>query len=161
MEKKRGLFLVGLVFLILIGGNIYTYLGEAEAGVSGFSIKNFPDKIINLNFSTIAFFGQWVLLIIAILLFLRHRRKGENPKPIKVERKKGRTDTDLDSFYKLLKKRGELKLSEVSKAFEIENDRALGWGKILENQNLASLEYPAFSEPEIKIKEVKNGKEEK
>jgi hypothetical protein len=54
---------------------------------------------------------------------------------------------------------GELKISVIAKAFGISKDQALEWGKILENQNLASVEYPAFSEPEIKAKN-KNGKKE-
>ena len=53
-----------------------------------------------------------------------------------------------------MKEKTSLSTATVAKAFLISKEQALEWGKILEEHNLASIEYPAFSDPEITIEEV-------
>ena len=163
MSKRGNFIIVFLILLFIAIGNIYIYFSKMRISIMGFSVKNVGFGIFTglktLDFSTIAFIVQWLLILIVVIFFyvkfLKHKKEEEGKKSvINVERKKGtdKAETDLDTFYNLLKEKKHIKISDVSKIFKIDNEKALEWCKILENHELASIEYPAFSEPEIEIK---------
>ncbi len=64
-----------------------------------------------------------------------------------------RTETQLDVLYDLLENYETLKLSYITKTFNIEKDEALEWCNILVEHGLAELSYPAFGEPVLKKKQ--------
>jgi len=107
------------------------------------------------DLSTIVFVVQWILAIVIILIpILSHVKKQKEIKVIssQIKRKQSKSSTDLDALYSILKEKKNLKISTISKLFSISKEKSLEWGKILENNNLAIIEYPAFSEPELDIK---------
>ncbi len=68
----------------------------------------------------------------------------------------GSYETDLDKLYALLQQRQMLRVTEVAKAFSISKEEAEEWGKILKEQDLAELYYPAVGEMEIRWKKSKS-----
>ena len=127
--------------------------------MSGQFIKEIPKLPYNMNLSVIAFVTQWLILIIVIVIsyskFLKHKKEEHirvSYEQVK-ERTAGRSKTDLDVLYDILKDKKVLTLSTIAKIFKIQKEKALEWAKILENYGLGQIEYPAFSEPEIRITE--------
>ncbi|HLD15785.1 MAG TPA: hypothetical protein VJB94_04385 [Candidatus Nanoarchaeia archaeon] len=74
---------------------------------------------------------------------------------LKVTAKLIKHETDFDRLYNLVKKRGAMKLSEVSKEFNISKKQAEEWGQILEDHELIELYYPVIGEPELRWKKSK------
>lgn len=62
-------------------------------------------------------------------------------------------ETDMDKLYRLLQKFKTVKLSEIRGVFNIDNDKAEEWAKILDEHKLAVLYYPSFGEPELRWKQ--------
>ncbi len=158
MGKKRDFFIVLLILMFLAASNTLVYSDKTNIKVSGFSIKNVYDKLMKLDMSTIIFVIQWFLVLVVVIIFyinfLKKRRK-EKAKPVNmnVKKKTGTdVDTDLDILYNLLKQKKRLKISVIAKTFKVNNEKALEWSRILENNDLVKIEHFAFSEPEVEIK---------
>lgn len=154
MGKRGSFIIVSLILLLIAFGNVFIYF--EKAGMSTFAIKDITAKLIQYDLSTIIFVAQWVLIFLIVVIFFvkfLRRKKGDRAKhmEIKVEERRG-TGTDLDTLYNLLQEKKNLKISEIARIFKITNDKALEWCRILENHELVSTEYPAFSEPEVEIK---------
>ena len=114
--------------------------------------------------SLIAFIIQWVILLLVVILaymkFLK-KRKAEQEKIVNftIPAPKSKAETHIDVFYRLLMEKKSLSAGAIAKVFNISKEKALEWGKILEDQDLASIEYPDFSDAEIKRKEEERKKE--
>jgi hypothetical protein len=65
------------------------------------------------------------------------------------------TETDFDKLLVLLQQFGKLKISEIAYAFEIDRKKAEEWARIMEENGIALLHYPAFGEEELRKKELK------
>jgi hypothetical protein len=59
-------------------------------------------------------------------------------------------ETDFDILYNLVQSKGMLKLSEVTRMFNITRKKAEDWVQILEEHNLIKIYYPAMGEPELR-----------
>lgn len=159
MIKKRGLIAI-VIFVI------------APLALALIKMPNLPSKISSeaissiftpseINVSYVIFIIQWLVLlliiVIAFMKFLKHmKREKIDPPSSKIIQKKTRSETNLDILYNLLKTKKSLKLKTISKFFKITKEKALEWAKILENHELATIEYPAFTDPEVKINEKEN-----
>lgn len=170
MAKRGEIISVIIIVGILASLNLFLYLSKGNFSYSNFSgmaISEIPKLPQGINFSVIAFVVQWgLLLLIVIIAYLRHlKHKKEEDIKInysKIKTSKGKSSTDLDVLYDLLKNKKRLKINIIAKTFKITNDKALEWAKILENSELGVIEYPAFNEPEIRLKEEnENGGEGK
>ena len=64
--------------------------------------------------------------------------------------------TDLDKMYAVLEEKGKLTIGEIAMIFNISKEQAEEWGKILKDQELATLHYPAVGEPELIWKKLRN-----
>ena len=64
--------------------------------------------------------------------------------------------TDLDKLYQALEERGKININEIALIFGISKEQAEEWGKILKDQELATLHYPAVGEPELIWKKLKS-----
>src|SRR3989344_2120591 len=163
MVKAKSLAVI-MLFMIIFGAiNIYLFANKegklSYTTMSGQFIKEIPKLPYNMNLSVIAFVTQWLILIIVIVIsyskFLKHKKEEHirvSYEQVK-ERTAGRSKTDLDVLYDILKDKKVLTLSTIAKIFKIQKEKALEWAKILENYGLGQIEYPAFSEPEIRITE--------
>ena len=103
-----------------------------------------------------------MVISIVITLYIRFIKKRkiqeEEIKIISYLTKKKENETDLDVLYNILKEKKELRASIIAGVFKIPNDKAVEWGKILEEKSLVEIDYPTFSEPRIIFKD--NEKEE-
>ena len=61
----------------------------------------------------------------------------------------------MDRLYDTIKKRGAVKLSEVSGGFKINKKQAEEWANILEKYGLIEIYYPVLGEPELRWKKSK------
>jgi hypothetical protein len=59
-------------------------------------------------------------------------------------------ETDFDILYNLIQSKGKLKISEVTKMFNIDRKKAEEWVQILEEHSLVKIYYPAMGEPEVR-----------
>ena len=171
MANKRGIYLSVILLIILSSFNIFLFINNSSLSfnsISGNLIKDFPKLPIGMNISTIAFIINWIVIIIIIIITISKLMKGTKNDEIqisfdRIKNKKSRSETDLDILYNLLIEKKSLSVGAISKTFKINKDKALEWGKILENYDLARIEYPTFSEPEIRIydkNEIKEKQEE-
>ena len=166
---KRGFVVIFLIVIVLGGLNLFLYFdqgGVSYAALSGMVVDELNVNLNpNINLSTIIFISQWVLLMLIVLIAFVKHLKGRKSEAVRInyselKNKKTKANTDLDILYKILKDRKKLKVSVIASTFKITREQALEWGRILENYNLASIEYPAFSQPEIILKEKKVKHEE-
>jgi len=166
--KKRGLITIIIFILIFSTVNLFLFSNKnsfSYSSISGKFIKepiNLPEGI---TISKIAFAIQWVILLIILIFAYVRFRKHQKEEKIRInlseiKRKKSRSETELDILYNLLKEKKKLRIKTIARVFKIPKEKALDWGKILENSELVKIEYPAFSDPEVKLNEKeKKGKE--
>ena len=98
--------------------------------------------------------GAWIFFIIFFLIvFIRDRVLSKREmKRLNVSKRGGKYKTRLDILYEILKENKKIKIKIIAKAFEVSNDKAMEWCKILESGHLASIEYPGFmGDPEIRL----------
>ena len=158
--RKRGFIVTIIIVLIIASLNLFLFFKERDTYNSVFSgmVTKEISENFNLNLPLLAFIAQWVILLIIIFIagmrFLKHKRQEETAikevYPL-LRKEKKKSETDLDLLYDLLKEKKELSTGTISKLFKISKEKALEWGKILEDHELAIIEYPAFDDPEIRI----------
>ncbi len=110
----------------------------------------------------------WITLALLISLFalssLLRLYNSYSKNRVKVDEEKDKTirgikrsvvdktnkyNTDIDTLYELINKKGKLTISEVCKGFGVTKEMAEEWGKILEEHDLIRLNYPPFGELEL------------
>jgi len=164
MTKKIGVMLMGLFVLVFSSVNLFLYFNKGEKSYSVLSGNIIQWQVISgMNISLIAFITQWIILLLIVFFsynkFLKEK-KDEDVKEIGISSvtEIGNLETELDVLYKLLKEKRRLSIGAVAKAFNIKKEKALEWARILEDYEIVTIEYPAFNDPEIEIKEkiVKN-----
>jgi len=179
MVKKRGFAIIIAFVLILSSLNLFMFFNNgflSYSTLSGMFVKeinigninfNIPFEIpFEMNLSLLIFILQWLVLLLILIIayrgFLKHKKHEVLTVDYhEIRKKKTRSETDLDIFYDLLKNKKSLSTKTIAKLFGISKEKALEWGKILENHELAVIEYPTFNDPEIKIKEEKHEEEVK
>lgn len=170
IKGERKLFLrvfvvVVLIFFINIGA-FFIKFGDIDdgseainqTGFTGLSVgKDVADLYISLPFvSKIFLMVQWgLLLLLLIYVGFRDKEVSKNQNELAgldLNQIRKKSETDLDALYTLLKQKQQLRVATVSKAFDIKEDLAMEWGKILESGELAYIDYPKFGGPLIRIK---------
>ncbi|MEK6917707.1 MAG: hypothetical protein AABW51_02055 [Nanoarchaeota archaeon] len=161
MEKKKVTpVIMGVFIAVFFGLNFFLYFSKksGRAPISGAVIGgNLP---LGINMTLLAFILQWVILLVVVIFaytkFLKHRKEEEEKiKDFVIPSPKSKAETNFDVFYNLLKDKKSLNTSTIATAFSISKEQALEWGKILEEHDLVSIEYPAFSDPEVIVTEEK------
>jgi len=164
---------VVLIFFINIGA-FFIKFGDIDdgseavnqTGLTGFSVgRDVADLYLSLPFvSKIFLMVQWgLLLLLLIYVGFRDKEVTKNKNELAgldLNQIRKKSETDLDALYTILKQKQQLRITTVSKAFDIKEDLAMEWGKILEAGKLAYIDYPKFGGPMIKIK-TKEEPEEK
>ena len=155
---------VTALILLLIVNVIYLF-NKFKSYISDIASKSFLE-ILQSIYNIIPSKDKIGVLVQMLILFgtsagfivhsLKKSRKSKIPKlPFKVL-KKSKTRTDLDNLYKILQDRKEVSVGDIERTFEISNDIAMDWCKILENAELAMIDYPTFKKPILRIPEVEN-----
>lgn len=156
-SNKGGLKIGWMIVFVLFALNLWTFISKYNTfGVSGNAIGSAYAAPPVLTTDMIIFIAQWaILIILVIFLYLRHARRVrmEHTK-INLSQyeklKNVRGGTDIDVLFSVLQENKEIGLSTVESLFKVNSEKALKWCKVLEEHNLASIYYPAFSEPIIR-----------
>lgn len=165
-KLKTSVFFMGFFILLVFGLSIFFFVrGNQEPSISGSFIDDFGSLPFEMNLSLIAFVGQWVLLLLIVFIgylrFLKHRREEEAKiRTFVIPQNLPKPQTNIDVFYSLIKEQKALSLTIISKLFKINKEKALEWARILEDKELVTIEYPAFSDPEVRIKGYKEVEKE-
>ena len=162
IKEDRPVFLKAVlitIIIILINLGYFVYLSQSSSVSTGFSIKSTFTEFPR-NYTNMPIFNKLFLIVevifIGFLLTLSFRRDKNlffiKESEIKIIRTNEPYKTDLDDLYNTLKARKELRLSTICRLFNISKDGAVEWARILENGDLAYVDYPSFGEPILKIK---------
>ena len=178
--KKRGNqsiigFITGLIIVVaIVHTSVHLALygtgiaGFGEKGVSGFAIgsvstdevkSSIEQKYPKLpSISQIIIIAEWIALVLVLsagFLVEKAAIKRDAPAPIEIKTpSRGKSSTDLDTLYELLKEKKRLKLNAIALSFHLTEENALEWAKILESANLATISYPKFGDPELVLNEI-------
>ncbi len=151
-------FLVGL-FLVTMSWPYLSYqAGDNDVSITGNSIREAVDifyETSSLNQRIFILSQIFLLIIIVIAAFIVVRKFKTKEKLVKtdyvVKNEERRSRTDLDVLYEMLKRKKEIDLEDVEGAFKVAPDIALGWAKVLENGDLAEVDYPRFGKPVLRL----------
>lgn len=141
---------LAVIFIFSAGVIIFFYkYGNFNKGLTGLSIKEtFSDAYTNIPQSSKIFLAiQWgILIFILMLSYIRDKKiiLGKNEfAEIDLKKMSEKQGTDLDILYNLLQNKKKLNLSTISRVFNINEEVAMEWCRILESGNLAVIDYPA------------------
>ena len=158
------ILLVAVVAFFLNILNFYYKINKAGPSLTGFSVVSKVGEMYSSlpTTSKAILFLQWGILILLLLYAaFKDKKVFEDKKELKtinLEESSKPSETDLDVLYKLLKEKNKLRMSTIAKAFKIDNDLAMEWGKTLEEAKLAVIDYPRFSGPVLKLVTKENKK---
>ena len=163
-----GILLTILISVVLVHTTLHFAVygtdiaGYGEKGISGFSIGGVSAGELNTNYPQISPLSkkiliiEWTVLALATLATLasflveRIRSKKEIIEVTRIAAR-GKSKTDLDLLYDVLKEKKRLKLSMITKMFNVQDATVIEWARIFEAGNLALLSYPRIGEPELII----------
>ncbi|MBI3622886.1 hypothetical protein HY212_02285 [Candidatus Pacearchaeota archaeon] len=161
MAKKVGIVLMGLFVILFSGANLFLYFSNGKGSyqaLSGMVTRNVV--LENMNISLVAFILQWIILLLIVMFsyskFIKQKKIEDisHDELPKIKDSEG-LDTELDTLYQLLNEKERLSIGAIAKAFNVQKEKALEWSKILEEHDLVTIEYPAFNDPEVEVKEKK------
>ena len=153
------------IHLALYGTGI---AGFGEGGVSGFAIGSVSTDDVKSTLETkypklpsisqIIIISEWIALVLVLsagFVIEKTAIKRATPVPIEIKAQvRGKSRTDLDTLFELLKEKKRLKLAAIAVSFHLSEENALEWAKILESANLATISYPRFGDPELVLNEI-------
>ena len=64
-------------------------------------------------------------------------------------------ETNVDKLYKMVKKKGKIKISDVVKKMKVSKEVVEEWAKVLEDYGMIKIYYPIIGEPELRL--IKKG----
>jgi hypothetical protein len=170
-EIKKGIyrsFLILIVFAIIFHSYYFIYgasLPNVNTNISGNSIsEDLLNNISSLNNKEkLIIILEWsiILSILFIIIIKKAHAKLAMSKELSnvkkithsSELKSSRSKTDIDLLYDLLIEKKRLKLQLIIKRFGVNKDIVMHWYEILEEGNLANIEYPTIGDPELVLKE--------
>jgi len=92
--------------------------------------------------------------------FTESAKKVEQLKGVPVELKEHKIVTAFDQVYDLVKKTKRIKLGSIAKELGLSRKAVEDCTKILEDENLVEVEYPAIGDPLIEIVEYREWKKQ-
>lgn len=169
-----GIVLTGITagILIIVVNGAY-FLNKFKAYITDIPSKSFFELVKNIyNIlpiqDKIIILIQFFSLITITATVAIHSSKKKNKKKPKLEKiicsknyTKDCSKTDLDILYKMLLKEKEINIGDIATLFKINNDIAIEWCETLENAELATIDYPNFKKPILRLPEEDSEEEEK
>tara|TARA_Y100000310_G_scaffold144893_3_gene144238 strand:- start:51539 stop:53050 length:1512 start_codon:yes stop_codon:yes gene_type:complete len=163
--KKKKFIILGVMFLVLI--LLLIVLNTMDLLLLDYLFETIQHASMGFYIGASVVF----LLIIGIIIFktkniLQEKKthhKEEETKHVQeikteLEASKEGFETDFDRLYKLIEEKKKLTLREIAAGFGIKRSKAEEWGKILKEQGLIELNYPAVGEPELQWKKLMSTK---
>lgn len=178
-KRGRGLKLViSLVILLaIIHGIMHIVIFNTNlslvktVGLSGLAIGDTNTENIESSIrqnesiplpSLLVITAEWVLVFSLIALSSLKKRLMEATQKathIELVKKRSKSDTEIDILYEMLKKNKKIALSKLVELFKVDKKVVEEWGKILEENGYAVVDYPRFGEIEIRLKDEEAQKE--
>jgi Mg2+/Co2+ transporter CorB len=166
MENKGGKSLVWVILVVVIGliALTHTFLHfsiylSSTGKISGFAFLEQNSMVKTPKFqpiSLVVIVFEWILLFAVIIRGRSSKQtlSAGDLSRIVSERKSHESvsKTDMDVLYDLLKDKKELSISQIAKAFKIDKSVAMEWSNMLEESNLATIEYSKMGEPSVRIR---------
>jgi len=155
--------LVVIVFLVVEAAAFLYFM--APGGMSGFSIVDVSEAYSKFYpHSKIFLIIQWAILVV-LLVFVYFKnigihKRNKEIKSVNLKSAVGKSKTNLDALYLILKERKTLSVKTASKLFNIKTDLGMEWARILEAGDLVTIDYPGIGSPLIKIVEEEKLEEE-
>jgi len=161
VKKREVILLAGLVvlFLIIAAWPVLSYkINSPSESITGNSIREvvgdfYETSSVNKRIFILSQIVLFIVIIVAIFVIISKFRTHVvlRKADFMVSDGSKRSHTDLDILYQMLKKRGEINMQDIESAFNVNPDIALGWSKVLENGDLAELDYPRFGKPVLRL----------
>jgi hypothetical protein len=175
MPLKIAVSIIALIAMIHVTSHIIIFETNLslinQTGLSGYVIGNSDlnnlettikqNEKISLP-SLIIIIIEWIFVFSLIALSTIRKRLTETIQKathIELEKKKSKSDTDIDILYEMLKKNKKMPLSRLAELFKVDKKVVEEWGKILEENGYAIVDYPRFGEIEIILKDEQTQKE--
>ena len=172
--KKRGyvtaagILLTFLISLVLVHTTMHFAIygtgiaGYGERGISGLSVGGISSEELESTYPQLSPLSkkilviEWTILALATLATLasflfEHIKSKKESEAVTQLSASGKSKTDLDLLYDVLKEKKSLKVSTITKMFSVKDSVVIEWAKIFESSNLAILNYPRIGEPELII----------
>ncbi|MEM3113485.1 MAG: DUF4234 domain-containing protein [Candidatus Pacearchaeota archaeon] len=167
--KKRGIFAF-LILIIVLSGCAILFFYQSLIGIDNFKFKSIPMtgsaisdvnvRFVNINVTVLIFIIQGIILGVIIFAIIgrtiKNRKQKSAPIHVDINVKKSKAQTDLDIFYNLLKQKKRIGVDVIAESFNISEEKALEWAKMLENEEIVSIDYPFLSSPEVVFIEKNN-----
>lgn len=167
VKGEQPIFFKTVVFVIVLllaeVGLLYYFYSPKT--ISGFSIADFKEAYANVYpTSKVFLYSQWIILFLIVLfVYLKNKgilKRNREKSSIDLEKITKGSKTDLDSLYNLLKEKKRVSIKVIAHLFEIEDDLAIDWARILEAGGLATVEYPGIGSPFVMLVEKEGEKNE-
>ena len=150
--------LVGMFLVVASWPYLYYQLHTVTGAITGNSVKEAIGTFYEASSvgQRIFILSQIILLIaiIAAVFIVANKVNSKSnlrKKDYIINGENKRSRTDLDVLYEMLEKRGEVNMEGVEQAFHISPEIALEWFKVLENGELAEIDYPRFGKPVLSL----------
>ncbi|MCK4997649.1 hypothetical protein KAS08_05065 [Candidatus Pacearchaeota archaeon] len=169
-----GLVITSVVagLLIIVANGAY-FFKKFESYIADVASKSFFQIVRNVYGiipvkNKVFILIQFIVLIIATISLVMYVKKKTKPILTRACFSRNFRDcesrTDLDMLYRILISKKEINLGDIERLFEVNGEVALDWCKVLENADLALIDYPNFQKPVLrlpedskKIKGINNG----
>ncbi|MCX6748536.1 MAG: hypothetical protein NT076_02940 [Candidatus Pacearchaeota archaeon] len=149
------LLVIIIIALLNVGTLLYMY-GNFSDGISGFSIFEITSNAYQQvsKTSKMFFIAEWSLIFIFLFfsMFKDSKIRSRIREVQSIKLKKELNQTDIDVLYNLIKDKKQLRISTISKVFEVNEDIAIDWVNILEAANFVKTDYLG-GEAIVKIKQ--------
>ncbi len=169
VTKEMKVIIVGVLmamFLVVANGTYLFYqVEDFTSVVSGNSVKEIVGgfyETSSMNHRVVILFQFLLLIVVIIVVFMivkKLRSKTNLSKSDFVKNTNMKSRTDLDVLHEMLKREKQITIDNVEKVFKIDFEVALEWFKILEDGDLAIIDYPRFGKPILKLMEKNDEKE--
>jgi predicted transcriptional regulator len=150
---------LGVLFVVAVAHTALHVHFYGAKSVLGFAFAGSESESQNPASNTLSFVfmvTEWVAMVFVMLAGrISNRRKSAAEIKMIIDDKKNASSsakTDLDVLYDILNHKKELGISEIASAFNVTKDIASEWAQMLEESNLAEIEYSNLGEPVVKIK---------
>ena len=159
-KEDKPIFLKVLLVIMIIAllnvGTLFYIYGNFSDGLSGFSIFEISSNVYQQmpKQSKIFLIAEWSLIFIFLFfsMFKDSKIRSRIREVRSIKLKKESNQTDIDVLYNLIKDKKQLRISTISKVFEVNEDIAIDWVNILEAANFVKTDYSS-GEAIVKIKQ--------
>jgi len=157
---------VGALMVILLvvvnGAYLFAKTESSMSIVSGNSIQEVVSgfyETTSLNhriFILFQFFLLVLIIVIVLIIIKKLKSRARLSKADFMKKSGAESKTDLDILYEMLKREKEVSIEDIGKIFRVSGDVSLEWSKVLEEGDLAMIDYPRFGKPVLRLADNKN-----